>query len=116
MVEIREGDAMMDGPVHLDERRGVAALKAAERRRRRNHRLQEDQAAWERRQEEMERYLAADPATTWTDAAAKAAYLIQLFAATPEGEDPRRKALIKRTLDDLKRLCGDGSERGEDGP
>jgi len=35
------------------------------------------------------------------EAAEKAQYLIQLFAATPEGRDPRRQELIARVLDDF---------------
>jgi hypothetical protein len=33
--------------------------------------------------------------------------LIQLFAATPEGRDPRRQELIRRVLDDFGRLAGE---------
>ena len=56
-------------------------------------------------QEELEKLLLAAPAETWPEAAAKAQYLIQLFAATPEAQDPQRKELIAHALDDLKRLC-----------
>jgi hypothetical protein len=34
-----------------------------------------------------------------------ARYVIELFAATPEAQDPRRKALIAHALDDLTRMC-----------
>ena len=95
----------MDKPVDLDEHRGMAALKATEGRRRRNHRVQEDEAARELQQKEAERFLAADAAETWADAAGKAEYLIKLFAMTSEANDSCRRALIKRTLDDLRRLC-----------
>jgi hypothetical protein len=57
------------------------------------------------RQEELEKLLLAAPAETWPEAAAKAQYLIRLFAATPEAQDPRRKELIAHALDDLTRLC-----------
>ena len=94
---------MTDDPVDLDEHRGMAAQKATDIRRR-LHEVQADQAAMHRRQEEFESFLLAAPATTWPDAAAKARYLIQLFAATPEARDPRRQKLIASVLDDLSRL------------
>jgi len=96
---------MTDDPVDLDERRGMAAQQATEMRRQRLHEFQADQAALRRRQEELERLLLAAPAETWPEAAAKAQYLIQLFAATAEAQDPRRKELIAHALDDLAQLC-----------
>jgi len=94
-----------DDPVELDERRGMAAQKATEIRRQRLQEFQADQVALQRRQADLERLLLAAPAETWPEAAAKAQYLIQLFAATLEAQDPRRKELIANALDDLARLC-----------
>lgn len=96
---------MTDDPVDLDEHRGMAAQQATELRRQRLHEFQADQAALRRRQEELEKLLLAAPAETWPEAAAKAQYLIELYAATPEAQDPRRKELIAHALDDLTRLC-----------
>ena len=94
----------MDGdPVELDEHRGMAAQKSTEIRRR-SHEVQADQAALRDRQEEFEREAMTGPSTTWTEAAARARYLIQLYAATPEGRDPRRQELILKVLEDLTRL------------
>jgi hypothetical protein len=101
---------MSDDPVDLDEHRGMAAQKATEVRRQRLHEFQVDQASLRRRQEELEALLLAAPAETWPEAAAKAQYLIQLFAATPEAQDPRRKELIAHALDDLNRLCDHAKE------
>lgn len=101
---------MTDDPVDLDERRGMAAQKATEIRRQRLDEFQADQAALRRRQEELEKLLLAAPAETWPEAAAKAQYLIQLFAATPEAQDPRRKELIAHALDDFTRLCARAEE------
>ena len=92
-----------DDPVNLDGRRGMAAQKSTEIRRR-LHEVQADQAALRHRQEEFEHFMLAAPATTWPEAAAKAKYLIQLFAATADAKDPRRKKLIASALDDLARL------------
>ena len=96
---------MTDDPVDLDEHRGMAAQQATEIRRQRLHEFEADQAALRQRQEELEKLLLAAPAQTWPEVAAKAQYLIQLFAATPEAQDPRRKELIAHALDDLARLC-----------
>lgn len=100
---------MIDDPVDLDAHRGMAGLKATEVRRRQVHDFQADQAALRHRQEELEKLLSA-PAETWPEAAAKAQYLIQLFAATPEAQDSRRKKLIAHTLEDLNRLCDSAKE------
>lgn len=95
--------SMTENPVDLDEHRGMAAQKSTEIRRR-LHEVQADQAALRRRQEEFESFLLAVPATTWQEAAAKARYLIQLFATTAEAQDPRRQQLIATALEELARL------------
>jgi hypothetical protein len=90
-------------PVDLDDHRGMAAQKSTEVRRR-SHEVQANQAALRVRQEAFERQAMAGPSTTWAEAAEKARYLIQLFAATPDARDPRRQELIAKVLDDLTRL------------
>jgi hypothetical protein len=94
-----------DDPVDLDRRRGMAAQKATELRRQELRQFQVDQEALRRRQEELEKQLLAAPAETWPEAAAKAEYLIQLYALTSEAQDPRRKQLIDHALADLSRLA-----------
>jgi hypothetical protein len=96
---------MTDDPVDLDAHHGMASLKATEDRREKLYQFQADQRALRDRQEELEKLLAA-PAETWPEAAAKAQYLIRLFADTPEAQEPRRRKLISHTLEDLNRLCG----------
>jgi hypothetical protein len=93
--------AMTDPPVDLDEHRGMAASTEL---RRRLHEVEADQAALLRRQDEFERYAIAAPSATWHEAAAKARYLIQLYAVTPEAQDPRRQELIAKVLAELARL------------
>ncbi len=102
---------MTDDPVELDEHRGMAAQKATEDRRLRLREFQEQQLALQRRQEELERFLLAAPSETWPEAATKAQYLIELYAATAEAQDPRRKSLIRQVLDDLVRLSADSGPR-----
>ena len=95
---------MSDNPLDLlDEHRGMAAQKATEIRRRHSD-VQADQAALRERQAEFEAFLIAAPAATWPEAAAKARYLIQLFAATPDAHTSRHQKLIASVLDDFARL------------
>jgi uncharacterized protein YukE len=94
---------MTDNPVELDQHRGMVAQKSTEIRRQ-LHEVQADQAALRERQEEFERHAIAAPSSTWAEAAAKARYLIQLFAVTPEARDPRRQELIANVLDEFDRL------------
>ena len=96
---------MTDNPVELDEHRGMAAQKATEIRRRHSE-VQADHAALRQRQAEFEAFLLAAPAATWPEAAAKARYLIQLFAATQEAQDSRHRELIASVLDDFTKLSG----------
>jgi hypothetical protein len=101
----KEQAIMADEPVKLDEHRGMAAQKSTEVRRR-LHEVQSDQAELRRRQVEFEDHAAAASSETWPEAAEKARYLIQLFAATPEARAPRRQELIAKVLDDFARLSG----------
>ena len=106
---------MTDEPVELDEHRGMAAQKSTEIRRHRRA-VMADQAALKRRQEEFERHAVAAPSASWSEAAVKARYLIELFAATPEARNRRRQELIAQVLDDFNRLSrssesGDSAER-----
>jgi len=103
---------MSETPVDLDEHRGMAAQKATEIRRERLHQFEKNQADLRQQQEELEKLLLAAPAETWPEAAAKAQYLIKLFAATPDAQDPRRRELIAHALEDLARLS-DAEGRGE---
>ncbi len=94
---------MTDNPVNLDEHRGMAAQKDTKIRRDLRE-VQIDQAALRARQEKLETLLLAAPAATWLEAAAKARYLIELFAATPDAQDPRRRKIIASALEGLTRL------------
>jgi hypothetical protein len=92
-----------DGPVKLDERRGMAAQKATETRRLLAG-VEANERSLRQRQEELEMQLIAEPARTWPQAAEKARYLLRLFASTPFAHDPRRQRLITNVLDDFRRL------------
>jgi hypothetical protein len=92
-------------PVDLDRHRGMSAQKSTEIRRR-LHAVRADEEALRQRQREFERYALAEPSKTWSEAADKARYLIELFAATPEAREPRRQELIATVLAELARLSG----------
>lgn len=94
---------MTDKPTNLDEHRGMNAQRDTEVRRRLAE-VQADQAALLARRQEFESFLLAVPATTWTEAAAKARYLINLYAHSADAQDSRRQQLIASTLSDLARL------------
>jgi hypothetical protein len=98
-----QGTFMTGGPVDLDQRRGMAAQKATEARRLLAEVRANERALRERR-DELEAHLLAAPASTWSEAAGKAHYLLGLFAETAPGQDPRRQALIAAVLEDFARL------------
>ncbi len=90
-------------PVLLDAHRGMAAQVETEARRH-SSAVEADQEALRQTRTEMEQFLFAAPSSSWPEAAEKARYLLRLFAATAEAQDPRRKQLIESVLDDFKRL------------
>ena len=97
---------MTDKTIELDQHRGMSAQKATELRR-----LLADVEANERvlrlRQAELETHLLAAPAANWYEAAEKARYLLNLYAATLAAQDPRRQKLIAAVLADFARLSGE---------
>jgi hypothetical protein len=97
---------MTDKTVDLDQRRGMAAQKATGLRRLLAE-VVADQCALRLRQEELESHLLAAPAANWHEAAEKARYLLDLFAATLSAEDPRRQKLIAAVLADFDRLASE---------
>ena len=97
---------MTEKTIDLDQRRGMAAQKATGLRR-----LLADVEANEKqlrlRQDELEEHLMAAPAASWQEAAEKARYLLNLFAATLVSQDPRKQSLIAAVIADFKRLSGE---------
>lgn len=92
--------------VNLDEHRGLAAQRDTDARRHQSD-VRADQEAVRSGQQLLEKHLFAGPAGTWTEAAEKSAYLLRLFAATGEAQDPRYRQLIEDTIADLQRLARD---------
>jgi hypothetical protein len=97
---------MTDEPIDLDQRRGMSAQKATGLRRLLAE-VEANEKTLRLRQDELETQLLSAPAANWHDAAEKARYLLNLFAATLGAQDPRRQKLIAAVLADFKRLSGE---------
>jgi hypothetical protein len=99
----------------LDAHRGMTAQKETETRRCLAG-VRREQAELHERRTKFEDLVLAAPSANWPEAAARAGYLIQLFAETLEARDPRRQKLIADVLNDLARLSGaDGSAGRQSG-
>ena len=96
---------MTENTIELDQHRGMAAQKATELRRLLAD-VEANQKALRLRQDELESHLLAAPAANWHEAAEKARYLLDLFAATLAAQDPRRRKLIAAVIADFERLAG----------
>jgi len=96
---------MTDKTDTLDEHRGMAAQRATEVRRRKSAVIR-DQSALQTRREELEKFLFSAPAENWSDAVAKARYLLGLFAESAAADDRRYRRLIEALLADFGRLLG----------
>jgi uncharacterized protein YjbI with pentapeptide repeats len=69
--------------------------------------LEREEGTLRRRQVELERVLFAAPSATWMEAAERAQYLLTLFAAILDGQDPSRRQIIASVVDDLARLSSE---------
>ena len=97
---------MTDKPIDLDQHRGMSAQKATGLRRLLAE-VESNEKTLRLRQDELETQLLSAPAANWHEAAEKARYLLNLFAATLGAQDPRRQKLIAAVLADFKRLSGE---------
>ena len=100
---------MTDRTIDLDKHRGMSAQKET-RLRRLHGEVKSQRDALRARQDALEEQLVAAPAESWEDAAEKARYLLNLFAASVDAQDPRRQQLITAVLDDFARLSGEPLE------
>ncbi len=94
---------MDDTPVDLDKHRGMAAQKATDIRRV----LADDEAnaiALRKTQLQLEAELLASPAASWPEAAAKASYVLNLYAEVLGPQDLQHRNLIAAVLADFVRL------------
>jgi hypothetical protein len=98
---------MSDDPVELDSRRGMTAQKATGIRRALAE-VEANAAALRERQAALEQQLLAAPASSWTEAAVKARYVLNLYAASLGSGDSQHRDLVEAVLADFARL-GDES-------
>ena len=98
---------MTEKTIDLDQHRGMAAQKATDLRRMLTE-VEANEKILRLRQDELETQMLAAPATNWQEAAEKARYLLNLFAANQTTQDPRRLQLVAAVLADFKRLSGEG--------
>ena len=97
---------MTEIPIELDKHRGMAAQKATDIRRvladvEANAKLLRD------KQGVVELQLLAVPAASWSEAVAKARYVLNLYSASLAPSDTHHRDLVSVVLDDLTRLSGD---------
>ena len=97
---------MSEEPLDLDKHRGMAAQRATDLRRTlvevENHARE-----LRDRQTVLENQLLSIPAETWQEAAAKARYVLNLYAASLSAEDTRHRNLVAAIFDDFARLSRD---------
>jgi hypothetical protein len=94
---------MTDHTVDLDEHRGMAAQKATDLRRA----LAEVEKELREREADLENHLLTVPAASWPEAAAKARYVLNLYAASLPAGDARHRALVAAVFDDFVRFSGE---------
>jgi hypothetical protein len=94
---------MTDTPVDLDKHRGMKSQKATDIRRvlaeaEANAKVLRD------RQAVLESQLLSAPAASWHEAAAKARYVLNLYAAGLAAADTHHRDLVAAVLADFARL------------
>jgi hypothetical protein len=97
---------MTENPLDLDKHRGMAAQKATDIRRvlaevESNARDLRDQQAI------LENHLLTVPAASWPEAAAKARYVLNLYAASLAPDDTHHRDVVAAVLADFARLSGE---------
>jgi hypothetical protein len=97
---------MTDHTVDLDKHRGMAAQKATELRRALAE-VEHNVRQLREREADLENRLMTVPASSWPEAATKARYLLNLYAASLPTEDTRHRALVSALFDDFARLGGE---------
>jgi hypothetical protein len=98
---------MTDEPLDLDSHRGMAAQKATDIRRALAE-VETHARELRERRAEIEDHLLAFPAASWPEAAAKACYVLKLYAAGLAPEDTRHRDLVAAILEDFARLTEQG--------
>jgi hypothetical protein len=95
-----------DEPLDLDRHRGMAAQKATDIRRILAE-VENNAKALRDRQGLFESQLLSAPAASWPEAAAKARYVLNLYAAGLAPGDTHHRDLVAAVLADFARLSNE---------
>ncbi|MGY4571994.1 hypothetical protein [Bradyrhizobium sp. USDA 3256] len=98
---------MTDEPLDLDKHRGMVAQKATEIRRAMTD-VESRARELRERQSVLESGLMSVATTSWPEAAAKARYVLNIYAASLSPGDTRHRDLVAAILADFARLDGQG--------
>jgi hypothetical protein len=98
---------MTNEPLDLDKHRGMAARKAICIRRALAQ-VEKNASDLRDRQTVLESQLLAIPAASWSEAAAQARYILNLFAAGLAPDDTRQRDLVAAVFEDFARLAHEG--------
>jgi hypothetical protein len=99
-----QAQPMSDEPLDLDKHRGMAAQKATDLRRALAE-VENNARALRKQQAVLENELVSIPATSWPEAAAKASYVLNLYAAELSPDDAHHRDLIAAIFEDFARLA-----------
>jgi hypothetical protein len=97
---------MTDKPLDLDKHRGMAAQKATDIRRILAD-VENNAKDLRDRQGIMENQLLSVPAASWPEAAAKARYVLNLYAAGLAPADSHHRDLVAAIVADFARLSNE---------
>lgn len=95
-----------DEPLDLDKHRGMAAQKATDIRRTLAE-VENHARELRERQSVLENDLLSVPATSWPEAAAKARYVLNLYAAGLAPADAHHRDLVAAIFADFARLSNE---------
>jgi len=98
---------MNDEPLDLDKHRGMAAQRATDLRR---VVVEAEKHAKDLRDRQgvLESQLLSAPASSWAEAAVKARYVLNLYAAALAPNDSHHRDLVAAVLADFARLSDEG--------
>lgn len=94
---------MTDKPLDLDKHRGMAAQKATDIRRALAE-VENNAQQLRDRQAAVEQQFLTVPAASWSEAAAKARYILNLYAVALAPDDTHHRDLVAAVLADFARL------------
>ena len=97
---------MSDKPLDLDKHRGMAAQKATDIRRVQAD-VENNAKELRDRQGILENQLLSVPAASWPEAAAKASYVLNLYAAGLAPADTHHRDLVAAIFADFARLSSE---------